>query len=228
MSAGYRPVTSTSDTAQTDGEDFLHRWSRRKTAAARGVPEVDESRGAAAEVEPETADEPVDPGDRIDARTGKRYDDLTDDDMPDPETLNESSDLRMFLARNVSPAVRMKALTRVFHSATYNQICICAEYAEDYTNFEPLGDIIPHDMKSAIVREAGKLRARLMDAGSEISQDDAEQRILRETRAGPRFDTGEDGIGEEKFEEPPAVAEAAPGEQLDDDDERDAQARQEA
>lgn len=194
MSSSHRQDRRVEPTRDTGGDDapveFLQRWSRRKSAAAHGLPEddgveaVSTEIGEAAEAGAE-AHEPVAPGDRLDPRTGKRFDDLTDADLPDPDTLDESSDLRAFMARNISPSLRIKALTRVFHSAKYNKVCLCAEYADDYTSFEPLGDVVPHDLKAAVVREAGKLRAWLLESGEEISPQDAEARVLREMRARP-------------------------------------------
>jgi|GEM_PF-1783227 len=180
--AGDMPVAED----EAAGREFFERWSRRKAAAARGTPEADEPEiaiadGGAAEAAPaETDDQPAaESAERIDERTGKRFDELTDEDMPDPETLDENSDIRMFMARNVSPSLRMKALARRFRHPKYNKVCICAEYAEDYTKFEPLGNVVPHDLKTAIAREAEKLRDRLLGDGDKISPEEAEARVLR-------------------------------------------------
>ena len=137
-----------------------------------------------------------DPSDPIDPRTGKRMSELTDADMPDLETLDENADLRAFMAANVSSALRMKALTRVFHTPKFNQVCLCAEYADDYTNFLPMGDIVPHDLQQAIVREAGKLVERLTGQGVEITPEQARAQIAAEFRGErvvlPVAGTGQD------------------------------------
>ena len=212
-----RPTATSSTADDAAGLDFLNRWSRRKTAAARGVPEIEEparddpasddaatahadgahatiaapgseaagSEAAGAAPATRDTDDDHDGGDhdggeRIDERTGKRFSELTDADMPDPDTLDENADIRMFMARNVSPSLRMKALGRRFRHPRYNKVCICAEYADDYTNFEPLGQVVPHDLKTAIAREVDKLRDRLLGDGDEISREEAEARVLRE------------------------------------------------
>lgn len=162
--------------AETEEGTFLSRWSRRK-AGLEQEPVREPQMPAETVAESQQA-----PEEKIDPRTGKPMDELTDEDMPDPETLDENSDVSVFMARNVSPALRMKALSKIFHSAKYNKVCLCAEYAEDYTNFTPMGDIIPHDMKRAIVREANKLRERLSGKGLEISPEEAEARIAAEAR----------------------------------------------
>ncbi|MCK8514809.1 DUF3306 domain-containing protein [Methylonatrum kenyense] len=161
---------------------LLSRWSRRKQQAQAETSETLPSSPELArdEVAAEAVED--DPDERIDPRTGKRFSELTDDDMPALDSLMPDSDLSMFMAKNISPALRMKALTRVFHSAKFNKVCLCAEYAEDYTTFEPLGDVIPHDLKASIAREAKRLRDSLLGQGEEISPEEAEARIWRETR----------------------------------------------
>lgn len=161
-----------------EGGTFLSRWSRRK----RGL-EVDEPVEAvvvaapvAEAVAPEVDNDPVD------ARTGKRMSELTDEDMPDVETLTADSDVSMFMAKNISSALRTRALSKIFMNPKYNVYCVCAEYADDYTNFAPLGDIVPHDLKSAIAREAGKLYERLTGKGVTVSQEELETRIAAQFR----------------------------------------------
>lgn len=163
-------------------DGFLSRWSRRKLgqehedAPARILPVEPVDAELAPMATPEPDPEP------IDARTGKPMAELTDEDMPEIDTLDADSDLRCFMAGKVSQALRMKALTKVFHSPKYNQVCLCAEYADDYTNFLPMGDIVPHDLKQAIAREAGKLVQRLAERGVEMTTEDAELRMAREFR----------------------------------------------
>lgn len=175
--------TQTEAGEASDG--FLARWSRRKLAPDTepehvAQPLIDAPVAAAqivaVEIKPAPETEPRDP------RTGKPMSELTDEDMPAIELLNAESDLRCFMSGKVSQALRMQALTKVFHSPKYNQICICAEYADDYTNFAPLGDIVPHDLKQAIAREAGKLLQRLAAQGVEMTSEEAESRVASEFR----------------------------------------------
>lgn len=170
---------------------FLSRWSRRKlgkeeapapaserpSSPAPTAATLSQTGDLAAEASPpEALPEPIDP------RTGKLMSELTDEDMPDLESLDENSNLAAFMAGKVSRGLRMKALTKVFHTAKFNQVCICAEYADDYTNFTPLGDIVPHDLQQAIVREAGKLYQRLAGNGVEITPEEAQARVAAEFR----------------------------------------------
>lgn len=203
MSAGVRIEADRSVSARAPDDEalpFLARWSRRK----RGL----ESAEAADALRSECSESPVTasmvtadadpdhtvvgceaaatgsaaPAERIDPRTGKPMSELTDEDMPDLETLDQDSDLSAFMAEKVSQALRMRALTRVFHSAKFNKVCLCAEYADDYTNFTPLGEIVPHDLKQAIVREGGKLLQRFAERGLKITPDEAEARAAAEFR----------------------------------------------
>lgn len=186
--------------AEAEGTDaaggFLARWSRRKLGEqpepVPPQPEAAELANAPAVAAPDPASAAPEP---IDPRTGKPLSELTDEDMPDIATLDANSDLRGFMSGKVSEALRMQALTKVFHSPKYNQICLCAEYADDYTNFLPMGNIVPHDLKQAIAREAGKLVQRLAERGIEFSPEEAEARMAREFRG-------------EKLEPLPAEAEA--------------------
>jgi hypothetical protein len=183
MSEGTRTYSWQGDSAAEATEDGpISRWSRRKLQARRGVLEPEPVEPLAPAAGPGGADaDAEEPAVRIDPRTGKPFDELTDEDMPPLESLDHTSDLSVFLARNISASLRMKALATVFASSQYNKICLCAEYADDYTNFTPLGDVVPHDLKSALAREAMRLRDRLLALGDEISADEAEARVAAET-----------------------------------------------
>jgi hypothetical protein len=185
----YRWQTPAEPVATVQDEGFLGRWSRRKRLARQGMvepepePPADATGEAAAimaaprEVAPAQGDEPAQ----------RPLDELTDEDMPPLESLTDTSDVSMFMSRQVSAALRMKALSRVFHSSRYNKICLCAEYAEDYNQYTPLGSIVPHDLKTAIAREAESLRERLLARGQTLSFEDAQARIVAEREAGVSY-----------------------------------------
>ncbi|WP_455219554.1 DUF3306 domain-containing protein [Kaarinaea lacus] len=151
-------------------EPFLRRWSKRKLDSAQ-VQEDDS----------DNADN-VSPGG--DAQSAQGVDaelvekpqhtqpELTDDDMPPLETLDEHSDFSMFLSPKVSETLRRRALQKLFHFQQFNITDGLNDYDDDYTHFETLGDIIPHDMKRVLQREAEK---------SPASSDDAQQEIDNET-----------------------------------------------
>ncbi|HLW04847.1 MAG TPA: DUF3306 domain-containing protein [Azoarcus sp.] len=162
---------------------FLSRWSRRKLA--QDPDEASESAAVETQVaatQLETDSQAEVDADPIDSRTGKRMSELTDEDMPALETLTPNSDVSMFMAKNVSSALRMKALNKIFTNPKYNVWCVCAEYAEDYNGYLPLGDVVPHDLKQAIVREAGKLYERLAGRGVDVSREELESRVAAQLR----------------------------------------------
>lgn len=79
---------------------------------------------------------------------------LTDADMPDLKTLDEDSDYSMFLSEKVTPALRKKALRKLFLSSKINVLDGLNDYDENYTNFAGLGDVIPYDLKQELQKEA--------------------------------------------------------------------------
>ena len=77
---------------------------------------------------------------------------LTDADMPPVEGLDFGSDFSGFLSPKVSDALRRAALRKLFHSPALNVVDGLDEYADDFTQFEPLGDLITADMKHQMVQ----------------------------------------------------------------------------
>lgn len=114
-----------------------------------------------AEAVPTTQEES---GARIDPYSGKPVDELTDADLPPLESLGPGSDFSGFLGRNISPALRQRALRQLFHQPQFNTICLCAEYAEDYNNFTALGDIVPHDLTRQLGVQAERMARKLLAA----------------------------------------------------------------
>jgi hypothetical protein len=112
---------------------FLARWSRRKLETEPlAQPQIEELVPAsAAEIE---APEPPDS-------------ELTDADMPPLESLGEGSDYRGFLSPKVSEALRKAALRKLFSQSRFNVTDGLDDYAEDFTRFEPLGDLVTHEMR---------------------------------------------------------------------------------
>lgn len=138
---------------------FFQRWSRRKLDARTPAP---------GPIHPDVPSQPLpsEPPPTAPAR------ELTDSDMPPLERLGPDSDYSMFLSRGVSETLRQAALRKLFHSPQYNKVCLCAEYAEDYTNFTPLGDVVPHELKRMLALEAERARDRTADAAG-LSGDDS-------------------------------------------------------
>lgn len=118
---------------------FLRRWSRRKAEAAAG-----DQPGSGA------GNEPGSPGGT--AAVPPR--ELTDEDLPPLETLGDDDDFSGFLSPGVSEALRTQALQRLFRSPKFNVPDGLDDYAGDFTQFAPLGDIVTADMKHQLERLA--------------------------------------------------------------------------
>ena len=117
---------------------FLSRWSQRKLEVETAVPSLSEAIGPAEVVSAETPEPPEA--------------ELTDADMPPLESLGEGSDYRGFLSPKVSEALRKAALRKLFRQSRFNAVDGLDDYAEDYTRFEPLGDLVTHEMRRVLER----------------------------------------------------------------------------
>jgi hypothetical protein len=84
--------------------------------------------------------------------------------MPPLETLTADSDYSGFLSPKVSESLRRAALRRLFHGSAFNVIDELDDYAEDFTTFEALGDIVTADMRHQIEVEARKQAAAVKQA----------------------------------------------------------------
>jgi len=81
---------------------------------------------------------------------------LTDDDMPAIETLDEGSDFSGFMSPGVSEKLRKIALRKLFTGAGFNVRDGLDDYDDDFTSFEPLGDLVTCDMKHRAEMQAEK------------------------------------------------------------------------
>jgi len=139
-----------------DDEGFLGRWSRRKGKVRAG----------------ESADEPR-PGPEHPSQQNETPA-LTDADMPSLTSLNETSDFTGFLSPKVSEGLRRVALRKLFHQSAFNVVDGLDDYAEDYTYFEPLGDIVTADMRHQMeVEQQRKAEAAKAAEDEALQQADA-------------------------------------------------------
>ncbi len=117
-----------------DERSFLSRWSRRKALRQE---ELDDATLGRTE---ETVIEAVDSAEQKPSLP-------TDEDMPPIETLREDDNYGDFLSPKVSEKLRKVALRKLFHGAGFNIRDGLDDYDEDFTFFEPLGDIVTADMR---------------------------------------------------------------------------------
>lgn len=98
---------------------------------------------------------------------------LTDEDMPAIETLDASSDFSGFMAPGVSAKLRKLALKKLFAGAGFNIRDGLDDYDDDFTNFEPLGDIITWDMQQQAERLSAEQAEQEMTDADETNSPDA-------------------------------------------------------
>lgn len=140
-----RPVVP-NEAKRGGDEAFLRRWSRRKQEARAQpvtVPPAEPPQAAESPKEPEKV--------------------LTDADMPPVESLNEKSDFSLFMSAGVSEELRRRALRKLFELPSINQRCPLDGEWYDCHGFEPLGNIITHEMREEMEREALKLKESAME-----------------------------------------------------------------
>lgn len=155
MSEDRRSETTTED------EPFLSRWSRRKQEAS------------ATTVEPENP---------LSAETEEVAPPLTDADMPPLESLDENSDYGGFLSPEVSDALRQAALQKLFRCASFNVCDGLDDYAEDFTKFEKLGDVMTAELRYRLQQEAERAaeKAESAVAEQETTPEDTDAQRLAE------------------------------------------------
>jgi hypothetical protein len=93
--------------------------------------------------------------------------------MPPLESLNETSDYSPFFSPQVSPELRRQALQRLFHSPGFKTSDGLSDYSEDYTGFEPLGDLITQELRHRQAVEAARLGVSVLPDGTTTPADRA-------------------------------------------------------
>lgn len=160
-------------------EGFAARWSRRKQQVqaeeikSRQVDSAANTGAVEAELEDEHAKERIVEEPTAEEKLAE-LNKLTDEDMPDIETLDEDSDYAGFMSANVSEGLRKMALAKLFHGKSYNIRDGLDEYDGDYTYFEKLDpNVITSDMHHMIEVEAKRALAK--------KEQEERQRLLAET-----------------------------------------------
>jgi len=180
----------TDDASAPPGESFLARRARLKSERQR------EARAAQAAPEPPAP--PPAPAAEGEA-PAKRV--LTDADMPPLETLTADSDFSQFLSEGVSDALRRAALRKLFHLPAFNITDGLAEYDEDYSKWEKLGEMVSYQQRRLLATQEPEAEAASVEAAGDRVPEDAEAAVDEAARAA---------------QEPPApdVTEAADPEQV--------------
>ena len=156
-----------SDDRQGGQESFLARWSRRKDLSRRGE-EVSEPDAEPDDENPQPAagapESPAAAGEESTGQPPEGADTQAEPvaELPSLESLGEDSDYSAFLRDGVPADMKQKALRKLFHSPKFNVRDGLDDYDLDFSNPEPLGDVITAEMRYRIERELERL-ARLDD-----------------------------------------------------------------
>ena len=147
-----------SGSPQDEQEGFLTRWSRRKSEARKGET-LPEPPGEQLEAEQAPDDEPPpgDPGVPVSDDEETRAPAEAAAELPPLESLGEDSDYSAFMGEGVPQDLRQKALKKLFHSPKFNIRDGLDDYDWDFTNPEPLGDIVTAEMRYRVERELERL-----------------------------------------------------------------------
>ena len=151
-----------SNNGYDEQQDFLARWSRRKALSRRGeeLPEPPEDADAPPQ-EPADAGTEASPvaADAVpegaEGEAGPPADEIPE--LPPLDSLDENSDYSAFLGKGVPPDLKQKALKKLFHSPKFNVRDGLDDYDWDFTNPEPLGDIITAEMRYRVRQELERL-----------------------------------------------------------------------
>jgi len=140
-------------------ESLGSRWSRRKQLVAEEA--AKDKKIASGEISLEDDEDVVVDPEVLREQKQAELNALTDEDMPDIETLDENSDYAGFMSTGVSESVRKMALRKLFHGETYNVRDGLDDYDGDYTFFEKLDPTtVTSDMKHMIEVEAKRALAK--------------------------------------------------------------------
>ncbi|MDH5326430.1 MAG: DUF3306 domain-containing protein [Gammaproteobacteria bacterium] len=145
-------------------EDFLRRWSRRKSHHQQLTPKeplpTKANAGLRASTDIHAAE--VSSGEpalsalsqselsQSELSQSELPEEPSDADMPDIESLGEHSDYSGFMSPKVSEPLRRRALRKLFAMPVFNVTDGLNDYDEDYTQFAPLGDVIPWEMRERL------------------------------------------------------------------------------
>lgn len=185
---------------------FLSRWSRRKRRTEDSIPEDPGAIEQRAELVEEPA--PTDATPPAEEHPAEEEKVKTDEDMPDLELIDETTDMSDFFSPGVSQGLRNRALQRLFHLAKFNVTDGLDDYCGDFRNYQSLGDIVTADMRHRME----VARQRLAEAG------EAEPEQAPEPEDDSLVGDDEPAVEQRADTEEPEVHEAAEQAEADSDD----------
>ncbi len=169
---------------------FLGRWSELKKQSSSPI----EPATVILEDASQVHDKPLSEEDeqhRAEAYEPPSIHELTDEDMPAIETLDESSDYSGFLSSKVSAGLRKAAMAKLFKLPGFAVLDGLNDYDEDYTNFAPLGDIVTAEMTyRAEVEAKRQLEKRAREAMEHAETDQPKAQEMAENTTDEEVEAG--------------------------------------
>ncbi len=214
-----RERTTPAEPEEQHEAGFVTRWSRLKHQAARDA-ETAATGHAAGHAATEANN-----GTEVRQATSARL--LTDEDMPDIESLTPESDYTGFLSPGVSDKLRKLALRKLFQHEVFNIRDGLDEYDDDFTRFEKLGDIVTSDMRHQLELEAKRKAEQLLQHSDQPG--DAENMHAMDTNRAieePADRNNDVAAGDRA--QPDEIRKPAGGENDHDDGDRDIESEQAA
>lgn len=118
-------MSNSSDMNNT-GPTFLQRWSQRKRQQSETAePQDSQNVSLSPESAPALKDNAV-----------------SEQELPSLDSLDENSEVSMFFSEGVSDTIKRQALRKLFHMDKFNVCDGLDDYAEDYTGFQSLGNVV--------------------------------------------------------------------------------------
>jgi len=173
-------------------EGFISRWSRRKAAV-----EAEQQQAIAEDSESTLEEESLESQEALEQEEPE----LTDEDMPDVETLDASSDFSPFLSPGVSDELRKLALRKLFHLPQFNVRDGLNDYDEDFST-----------MKALTKEAAAQLRSWVKQ------QEESVEESLKEQLSGDAEPQADPQAPKKQDPEPPCPDKPEPCEVSDEDD----------
>lgn len=174
-----------------DKTSFLSRWAQRKAEQ--------QNNAETAETEPTTIEPNETAMPSIDEPEAPV---LTDEDMPDVETLNETSDFSQFFSSGVSEDLRNLALQKLFRLPEFNLRDGLNDYDDDFSKMPELAEAVASKLRNWVEEQKEDFKEQLADEGSEApekeSATETDERQLQFTEEDQEVD--EDELGDADLE----------------------------
>lgn len=151
-------------------EGFLNRWSRVKQAGAESASEADllpDKDESVPETEGSTEVLPADP-------SMAEAEPLTDEDMPDIESIDSRSDMSAFFSTGVSSELKRQALRKYFHQPEFNFRDPLDEYNLDYSQPKKLAAVVGAKVRNWAEQQLQDAMQQARDNLVKVDEDNAQ------------------------------------------------------